>query len=250
MKLIEKPVDIDFDESPLLRIPPGLPVVGFKKQIVLSIEGNIGAGKSTFLRTLIKHFGEENIEFVPEPVHMWTNCNGHNLLEAFYKDPARYAYMFQSFALLTRLMNQQKPQKKMIRILERSCLSDFCFAANCKDTGLMNELEFAAYQTYYSYFIKNTPGGPDGIIYLRASPETCFNRMARRNRHEESSVPLDYLTQIHDRHESWLPVGKGVDTVRSVPFVTLEGDLEFESIEDNQVYLIKSVLSLIARIQN
>merc|ERR1711879_85060 len=220
-----------------------------KKPLVLSIEGNIGAGKSTFLRVMEGYFGEENVEFIPEPVHLWTNCNGKNMLEAFYSDTQRYAYMFQSFAFVTRLMEQSKPQKKLIRILERSGLSDHCFAENCYENGIMNDIEFAAYETWYNYLVSHMPGTPDGLVYLRTTPKVCHQRMNDRNRQEETGVPLSYLEQLHKRHEEWLPVDSNNDSVLGLPFVTLNGDEEFEKHEDNQTVLIEIVLSLIRRLQ-
>ncbi len=44
----------------------------------------------------------------------------------------------------------------------------------------------------------------DLIIYLRAKPETCLERIKTRNRPEEQSITLDYLKQLHERHEEWL----------------------------------------------
>jgi deoxyadenosine/deoxycytidine kinase len=57
------------------------------KPIILSIDGNIGAGKSTFLNQLKKSY--PNWHFVDEPVDTWTkfvNENNESLLEVFYKD--------------------------------------------------------------------------------------------------------------------------------------------------------------------
>ena len=43
----------------------------------VAVEGNIGSGKSTFL----KYFREsENVEIASEPVEMWKNVRGHNTL--------------------------------------------------------------------------------------------------------------------------------------------------------------------------
>lgn len=41
-------------------------------------------------------------------------------------------------------------------------------------------------------------------VYLRSSPEVVFNRMQQRNRPEESTVTLDYLTDLHKQYEKWL----------------------------------------------
>lgn len=50
------------------------------------------------------------VQVVPEPVDKWQNIqdtNGgqpSNLLEAFYRNPERYAYTFQNYVFVTRLM--------------------------------------------------------------------------------------------------------------------------------------------------
>ena len=41
-------------------------------------------------------------------------------------------------------------------------------------------------------------------VYLRTNPEVVYERMKKRNRSEESHVPLEYLQQLHNLHESWL----------------------------------------------
>ena len=42
------------------------------------------------------------------------------------------------------------------------------------------------------------------LVYLKANPETCLERIRTRNRPEEQSITLDYLQQLHARHEQWL----------------------------------------------
>ncbi len=48
---------------------------------------------------------------------------------------------------------------------------------------------------------------PDGFVYLHASPETCARRMAGRGRAEEGGVSLEYLANLHGKHEEWLRTG-------------------------------------------
>lgn len=91
----------------------------------VSIEGNIGAGKST----LIKYFaGMEGIEtyavykcsYVPiqpnilkfsfqEPIDWWRNVEGHNLLDLMYSDIHQWLKVFQSYVQFTRLKVQTTP---------------------------------------------------------------------------------------------------------------------------------------------
>lgn len=45
---------------------------------------------------------------------------------------------------------------------------------------------------------------PFVIIYLRTSPEVCFQRVQSRNRESESGISLDYLKKIHLKYEDWI----------------------------------------------
>lgn len=44
----------------------------------------------------------------------------------------------------------------------------------------------------------------DALIYLDVSPEKCYKRIVKRGRPEENDLPLEYLSQIHEKHENWL----------------------------------------------
>lgn len=227
----------------------------------ISIEGNIGAGKSTLLRVLDAWFEQGTIETLPEPVESWKNCNGQNLLGAFYADPKRYAFAFQSYAFISRMAQVQlEPQRAPLRILERSPLSDYCFAKNCHTNGIMDDVEWAAYRAWWCFFMHDnsplsllepanplsTPGAdearvsafrslkPGAIVYLRTTPDVCFSRMKIRSRSEEAGVQLEYLQQIHDQHEAWFPEGAAADSHHGLPFITLDATGEFESREDLQ----------------
>ena len=60
---------------------------------IISIEGNIGSGKSTFVRLLNNYYQGENVSnkkiyFLEEPVNIWEtikNEDGNNIIECFYK---------------------------------------------------------------------------------------------------------------------------------------------------------------------
>lgn len=78
---------------------------------ILSIEGNIGSGKSTmlkYLRNNLLSFLENNYKliFVDEPVSSWENIKdieGKNMIEKFYENPQKYSFPFQIMALTTRI---------------------------------------------------------------------------------------------------------------------------------------------------
>ena len=73
------------------------------KQIV-TIESNIGVGKSTFVQIVKNNIA--NSEIVGEPVEMWKkmkDSDGSNILQKFYQDIPRWAYSFQNLACITRM---------------------------------------------------------------------------------------------------------------------------------------------------
>jgi thymidine kinase len=169
------------------------------------VEGNIGSGKSTLLEKLTDN---KQYEVVREPVNLWLNIKGSddkNILQNFYEDPERYAYIFQSMVFKTRLESLDCEQKKPVRFSERSIWTDkYVFGKSCVDSKKMNGLETNCYHFWFDWLEKKFWKKPDGIIYLRTSPEKCMERMKERARNEESSVPLDYLEELHQYHEDWL----------------------------------------------
>ncbi len=198
------------------------------------IEGNIGAGKSTFLRLIENRLP---VQIVYEPVEQWRKVSaGENLLDKFYKDTQRWAYTFQSYAFITRVMEQQKKEKEAvhgIQVLERSVYSDrYCFAKNCFEMGTMTPLEWGLYTEWFDWLVTNFSPQPSGFIYLRTSPEKCFERLKKRDRSEEKIVPLSYLEKLHDKHEQWLAAPEQTAAhLKGVPVLILDTDAEFESNE-------------------
>jgi len=215
-----------------------------KKSRLLIVEGNIGAGKSTFLRII-----KENLacQIVYEPHEKWQDISGQgNLLNNFYTDSSRWAYTFQSYAFITRTLAQKTSVKKnpyTTQILERSVFSDkYCFAKNLYESGAMSSLEWTLYQEWFGWFFADHVQKPDGFIYLRTTPQTCHNRLKKRNRSEEKEVPLAYLKQLHEKHENWLIHKKELDFyVQDVPVLILECDKEFETDQAQKNNLINKI---------
>lgn len=80
------------------------------RSVTFCIEGNVGAGKSTWLDMVSSNGTDmsnsglhEVIEVVPEPVSSWQSLQTGNLLELFYKHPQKYAFAFQQYVLITRM---------------------------------------------------------------------------------------------------------------------------------------------------
>lgn len=169
------------------------------------IEANIGAGKTTIIEKLEKL---ENVEIVPEPVNVWLNIkddNGINLLQHFYEDMKKNAYMFQSMVFKTRMEAIDKEQLKPLRFIERSVWTDrYIFGKMCIEDKMMSPIEIECYKYWYKWLENRFPITPNGIIYIRCSPKKCLERINGRGRNEESSIPLEYLEKLHKLHDDWL----------------------------------------------
>merc|ERR1711898_84840 len=96
---------------------------------LISIEGNIGSGKSTILK-LLKQKSDKSIIFIDEPVSEWQtikDSSGKNILELFYANKQRYSFTFQILAYITRLrkiLDVIKNNQDKIIIMERSIYTD------------------------------------------------------------------------------------------------------------------------------
>ncbi|KAK4413353.1 Deoxycytidine kinase [Sesamum alatum] len=218
-----------------------------KKRITLCVEGNISVGKTTFLKRIANETLElrDLVEVVPEPIDKWQNVgpDHFNILDAFYAEPERYAYTFQNYVFVTRVMQERESSGgiKPLRLMERSVFSDrMVFVRAVHEAKWMNEMEISIYDSWFDPVVSSLPGLiPDGFIYLRASPDTCHKRMMLRKRAEEGGVSLDYLRDLHEKHESWLfPFQSGSHGVLSVSKLPKDVDWSLHpNIKDRVFYL-------------
>jgi len=215
----------------------------------LIVEGNIGIGKSSFLKLL----GERlDCKIVFEP-HVdcqnkkWQSIEkAGNLLEKFYEDTPRWAYTFQSYAFLFRVLEQEEAIKNSdhdVIVFERSVFSDLhCFAKNCFELGTMTNLEWSLYQEWFFWLVEHHVVIPTGFVYLKGSPEVCFDRLKIRDRKEEAGVPLDYLKLLHEKHEGWLVHKKDVaPCVADVPVLVLDRGKDWKVESEEKDRLVNKV---------
>ncbi|KAF8404238.1 hypothetical protein HHK36_009120 [Tetracentron sinense] len=218
-----------------------------KKRLTFCVEGNISVGKTTFLQRIANETLElrDLVEVVPEPISKWQDVgpDHFNILDAFYAEPQRYAYTFQNYVFVTRVMQERESAGgiKPLRLMERSVFSDrMVFVRAVHEANWMNEMEISIYDSWFDPVVSSMPGLiPDGFIYLRASPDTCHKRMQLRKREEEGGVTLDYLRDLHEKHESWLfPSQSGNHGVLSVSQLPLHMDNSLHPhIRDRVFYL-------------
>ena len=203
---------------------------------IISIEGNIGSGKSTMVEYLKKHLeSDNNVCFLPEPVDKWNiiiDENGVNIIENYYKDQKKYAFQFQMMAYISRISLLREALKKDydIIITERSIFTDSnVFAKMLYDEGKIGETEYKIYKLWFDEFIKDIP--KISLVYVKTEPEICNRRVLIRNRVGEN-IPLDYLKECHNYHEKWINDNKdclNVLTIDGNP--TMSEKLKKDNIE-------------------
>ena len=175
---------------------------------IISLDGNIGVGKTPLLDHIQKRFPD--IIIVKEPVDVWTHLKdeqGSSLLELFYKDKRRYAFTFQQAAMLSRLLLLQKAVAEAkpgsLILTERSVLTDrFVFAEMLKASGDLSKLEKDLYDQWYNAFAAQLPIA--GIVYITTSVDTAFERIQTRAREGEATISKEYLKALDWQHQVWL----------------------------------------------
>ena len=182
---------------------------------IVSIEGNIGSGKSTLMKYLKEHFKNNNhVIFLKEPVDEWEKIkdnNGKTILEKFYENQEKYSFSFQMMAYISRLNVLRQALKsinplsdeKYIIITERSLYTDkLVFAKMLYETGKMEDVNYQIYSTWFQTFLEEFP--VHKVIYVKTLPEICHQRITHRSREGEENIPLDYLISCYKYHEDMM----------------------------------------------
>lgn len=166
----------------------------------VSIEGIIGAGKST----LINHLTELNHTkpiIVEEPVHLWQQSG---ILQKAYENPLVWNFPAQCHFFTSRLdafRTCYQPTHSLY-VSERSAFSDILF---WNTQLVLNRVEsdlHTIYKDMWSTFQRLQPiPNPTLFVYLRPDLDECMRRMQARGRREESTVDLEYQTALYEQHE-------------------------------------------------
>jgi len=160
----------------------------------ITIEGNIGAGKTTLAHLLAKHFNARLIleQYADNP-----------FLAKFYENPQQYAFPLELFFMAERY----KQLKELIHtkdLFQNITVSDYLFT-KCLLFAKVNlpEEEFHLYQKLFD-IIQQQLIKPDIIIYLHASVNRLQENIKKRNRHYEQSIPDEYLFNLQETYTNYI----------------------------------------------
>ena len=194
--------------------------------IILTVQGNIAAGKSTFVENLRKqHEDNSRVCFLQEPVDEWstiTDAEGKTMLALFYGNQERYAFSFQMMAYISRLALLKRAIAKGydIIITERSLETDRqIFAKMLYDDGKIASVEYQIYLKWFDEFKRDFP--EENVIYVKTTPNISAERVVKRGR-EGEVIPLEYLQKCHEYHEEW------IKTIPEKNLCVIDGDIDTE----------------------
>ncbi len=166
---------------------------------MIIIEGLIGVGKST----LTNRLGEAlNFKVIKEPVEE------NPYLEDFYKNPKRYALEMQFWLMSRRFQMHQEAIESIWSggkgvIMDRSIYGDAIFARQNLDDGNIDQKGYDNYIKMRDVMFRFLMT-PQITLYLDASPQTCLNRIAQRERGCEQTIPVSYLDGLNKHYKNLL----------------------------------------------
>ena len=160
----------------------------------ITIEGNIGAGKTTLAHLLSKHYNARLIleEFADNP-----------FLPKFYENPQLYAFPLELFFMAERY-KQQKDLLQQKDMFQNLTISDYLFTKCLLFAKVtLPEDEFRLYQRLFD-IISQQLIQPDLLIYLHAPVTKLQSNIRKRNRSYEQNIPDDYLFNIQETYTHYI----------------------------------------------
>ena len=160
----------------------------------ITIEGNIGAGKTTLANILAKRMNARLVleEFADNP-----------FLPKFYESPDQYAFPLELFFMAERY-KQLKDLLHTNDMFQSVTISDYLFT-KCLLFAKVNlpSEEFRLYQKLFD-IIHQQLLHPDILIYLHAPVKKLQENIKKRQRDYEQSIADDYLFNIQETYTSYI----------------------------------------------
>ena len=174
-----------------------------KKKKTVVLEGNIGSGKSTLLENLKGEM--ENVIIRTEPIELWQNIAGINLLQERYEDPKKWSFLLQSYIQVTMARLQKEPIGNSTLLIERSIWSArYVFAEYLLEQQHITDVEMAVLDEWFKFIQQQEDMKIDLIIYLEVSPEECLSRIKKREETTVKQPSLLYLKRLQELYSKWL----------------------------------------------
>ena len=160
----------------------------------VTIEGNIGAGKTTLAHLLSKHYNARLIleEFADNP-----------FLPKFYENQQQYAFPLELFFMAERY-KQLKDLLQTKDMFQKITISDYLFT-KCLLFAKVN-LPIEEFRLYQKLFDIVNPqiAQPDILIYLHSPVNILQQNIRKRNRLYEQGIAKEYLFSLQETYTQYI----------------------------------------------
>lgn len=160
----------------------------------ITIEGNIGAGKTTLAHLLSRHYNARLIleAFADNP-----------FLPKFYENPQQFAFPLELFFMAERF-KQLKDLIQQKDLFQNLTISDYLFT-KCLLFAKINlpDDEFRLYQRLFDIMNQQVIQ-PEIVIYLHSPVNKLQQNIRKRNRPYEQKIQDDYLFHIQETYTQYL----------------------------------------------
>lgn len=160
----------------------------------ITIEGNIGAGKTTLAHLLSRHYNARLVleEFADNP-----------FLPKFYENPRQFAFPLELFFLAERY-KQLKDLIQQKDLFQHVTIADYLFT-KCLLFAKVNlpDDEFRLYQRLFE-IIDQQLMQPDIVVYLHSPVYKLQQNIKKRKRVFEQNIPDEYLFNIQETYTHYI----------------------------------------------
>jgi deoxyadenosine/deoxycytidine kinase len=193
----------------------------------ISIEGNIGAGKTSLSKLLAEEIGAKLVleEFAE-----------NTFLPKFYENPERYAFPVE-LSFLSERFSQLKRELNTTDLFSPNIISDY-FISKCQifAKNNLNRDEYDLFMKMYEIVEASCPK-PDLMVYLYLDVEDLQYNIRKRGRVYEQSITDDYLQNIQNQYLEYI---RQHEELR-VLMIDTKG-LDFVSSKEDYVFLRDLIL--------
>ena len=197
---------------------------------LFSIDGNIGAGKTTTIEKLKTNF--KNIIVFTEPISKW-----EEILSAASDNPKKYAFKAQNIILdhfeeVKKAIYKESTQSSKIFVVERSAMTSLSiFTKNYVKNGVIDKKQ----QQLLKDRVNKIQMNYNKRILVKTSVENCFKRIKIRQRNFEMlHLKVELLEEFHELHEIMY------QKIPATQKVVINGNQTKEKVFKELVSIIKS----------
>lgn len=157
----------------------------------VSLEGNIGSGKSTVLQAL----ASQGFVVKEEPIHEWGT-----LLDKYYDDPVTWSLAFNLKVLRSFQDLPEVSNGDMVCIERSPGATRHVFGQLAYNDEHLSPAAWNIFKEYHDIL----GWEPDAYVYIDTSPTVCHTRLSNRGRPCEQGLTEEYLHRIEFQYTNFL----------------------------------------------